>query len=336
MYCEQEVVEPPTLTVKTEFSALGRSTVRRHHTVRDSTRSRDRVFVDRYSRESDRRNSSNSRGQGHSYLDSSRRNLLVPMNVETRVNFVPRAALTDPVYPVASQRVGFGQGRRLRTDVALLSDSLHHDRPRRRLEGLDTAPEVMTTPYPAFLGAGRRTRVRSDLRHTNANPNMRALSSGVLGHPDPSPGPNHSPVVPSLRHSPTASSPSPPLGPVPAGSLTSRFAPAHRFDLMEDISLREFLLRQGYGMSREASSDRLSSVDRVEPRTTLIPWQENQQTPRYNFEGIEDRRRSLSLGHYSHGTSLDPTMPDDRLPSLTPSSTFIRGSASSFSLSSAS
>lgn len=330
MYCEPEVVEPPTLTVKT---GLSRSTVRRHRTVRDSTRIRDRAFVDRYSRESDRRSS--SRGHGHSYLDSSRRSNPVPVNVETGVSFTRRAALTDLVSPVASQRVGFGQGRRLRTDVALLRDALHNERPRRRLEGLDTLPELLASPHPASFGAGRRARVRSEPRHQNATTNMSASSSDVMGHPDSHPGSDHSPVAPSLRRSPNASSLYPPLGPVPAGSLTSRFAPAHRFDFMEDISLREFL-RQGYGMNREVSPDRLYSVARGEPRTTLIPWQENQETPRYSLEGIEDRRRSLSPGRYSHRNLLDPMMPDDRLPGLTPSFTSVRASASSLSSNTAS
>lgn len=249
------------------------------------------------------------------------------MNVETGVSFARRAALTDLVSPVASQRVGFGQGRRLRTDVTLLRDALHNERPRRRLEGLNTVPELLASPHPASLGAGRRARVRSELRHQNATTNMRASSSDVMGHP---PGPDHSLVAPSLRHSPNASSLYPPLGPVPAGSLTSRFAPAHRFDFMEDISLGEFL-RQGYGMNREVSPDRLYSAARGEPRTTLTPWQENQETPRYSLEGIEDRRRSHSPGHYSHRNLLDPMMPDDRLPGLTPSFTSVRASASSLS-----
>lgn len=330
MYCEPEVVEPPSLTVKTNLSALGRSTVRRHRTVRDSNRSRDRALVDRYSRESDRRSFSNSRGHGGSYLDSNRRSNPVPVNVETGVSFARRAALTDLVSPVASQRVGSGQRRRLRTDVAILRDTLHHERPIRRLEGLDTVPELLASPHPASFVAGRRARVRSELRHQNATSNMRASSSGVLGQPDPHPGADHFPVAPSLRRSTNASSLYHPLGPVPAGSLTSRFAPAHRFDFMEDISLREFL-RQGYEMNREVSPDRLFSVVRGEPRTTLIPWQENQETPRYSLEGIGDRRRSLSPGHYSHRNSLDPMMADDRLPGLTSSFTSVRASASSLS-----
>lgn len=238
--------------------------------------------------------------------------------------------MTDLVSPVASQRVGFGQGRRLRADFALLRDALNEERPRRRLESLDTDPELLASPQTASFGAGRRARVRSELRHQNTTTNMRASSSDVLGHPDPHPGPDHSPVPPSLRRSPNASSLYPPLGPVPAGSLTSRFAPAHRFDFMENISLREFL-RQGYGMNREVSPDRFHSVVRGEPRTTLIPWQENQETPRYSLEGIEDHRHSLSPGHYSHRNLLDPTMPDDRLPGLTPSFTSVRASASSLS-----
>lgn len=332
MYCEPEVVEPPILTIKTDLSSLGRSTIRRHRTVRDSTHSRDRVLLDRHSRESDRRSSSNTRGYGHSYLDLSRRSNPVPVNVETGVNFARRAALTDLVYPVASRRVGFDQARRLRTDVAFLRDAVHHERPRRRLDGLDTVPELMASSHPASFGAGRRrARLRSDLRHPNATPYMRASTSEVLGHSDPHPGLDHSPVAPSLRRSPNASSPYPPLGPVPAGSLTSRFAPAYRSDLVEDISLREFLLRQGYGMNRDFSPDGLSSVVSGERRTPIVPWQENQETPRYSLEGIEDRRRSLSPGHYYRGALLDTMMPDDRLPSLAPSFTSISASASSFS-----
>lgn len=335
MYCEPEAVEPPTLTVKTDLAAIGRSTIRRHPTIRVPTRSRDRSLVDRYSRESDRRTSSNSRGRGHSYLDSSRRSSPVPVNVESGVSLARRAALTDLVSPVASQRVGFGQGRRLRTDVALLRDALHNERPRRRMEALDPVPELLTPPHPASFGAGRRARVRSELRDQSATTNMRASSLDVLGHQDPQPGPDHSPVAPSLRRSPNASSLYPPSGPVPVGSLTSRFAPAHRFDFMEDVSLREFL-RQGYGMNREVSPDRFYSVVRGEPRTTFIPWQENQETPRYSFEGVEDRRRSLSPGHYSHRNLLDPMMPADRLPGLTPSFTSVRASASSLSSNTAS
>lgn len=329
MYCEPEVVEPPTLTVKTDLAALRRSTIRRHPTVRVPTRSRDRSLVDRYSREFDRRSSSNSRGRGHSYLDSSRRSNPIPVNVETGVSLARRAALTDLVSPVASQR------RRLRTDVALLRDALHNERPRRRLEGLDPVPELLAPPHPASFGAGRRARVRSELSHQSATTNMHAPSLDVLGHQDSQPGRDHSPVAPSLRRSPNASSLYPPSGHVPAGSLTSRFAPAHRFDFMEDVSLREFL-RQGYGMNREVSPDRLYSVVRGEPRTTLIPWQENQETPRYSLEGVEDRRRSLSPGHYSHRNLLDPMMPDDRLPGLAPLFTSVRASASSLSSNTAS
>lgn len=328
MFIEPEVVEPPTLKVKTDPAALGRSTIRRHPTVRVPTRSRDRSLVDRYSRESDRRSSSNSRGRGHSYLDSRRRSNPVSVNIETGVSLARRAALTDLVSPVASQRVGFGQGRRLRTDVALLRDVLHNERPRRRLEGLAPVPEHLASPHPASFGAGRRARVRSELRHQSATTNMSASSLDVPGERDPQPEPDHSPMAPSLRRSPNASSLYPPLGSVPAGSLTSRFAPAHRFEVMEDVSLREFL-RQGYGMNREVSPDRLYSVVRGEPRTTLIPWQENQETPRYSLEGVEDRRRSLSPGHYSHRNLLDPMMPDDRLPGLFPSLTSVRASASS-------
>lgn len=335
MYCEPEVVEPPTFTVKTDLSALGRSTVRRHRTIRDPTRSRDRALVDRYYRESDRRSSSNSRGHGHSYIDSIRRSNPVPLNVETGVSFARRAALTGLASPVASQRVGFGQGRRLRTDVAFPRDVLHNERSRRRLEGLDTVPELLASPHPASFGAGRRARIRSELRHQNGTTNMRASSSNVMGHPDPHPGLDHSPVAPSLRHFPNASSLHPPLGTVPAGSLTSRFAPAHRFDFMEDISLREFL-RQGYGMNREVSPDRLYSVARGEPRSTLILRQENQETPRYSLEGTEDRRRTHSPGHHSHRDTLDHMMPDDRLPGLTPSFTPVRASASSLSSNTAS
>lgn len=332
MYCEPKVVESPTLTVKTNISALERSTIRRHRTVRDSTNSRDGgSLVDRHSREFDRRSSSNSRGHGHSHLHSRRRGVPVLATVETGVNFARRAAVTDLVYPVASQRVGFGQGRRLRTDVAFLRDALHHERPRRRLDGMDTVPELLASPHPALSGAGRRAIVNSDLRYQNATPNMRASTSDVLGHSDPYPEPDHSSVAPSLGRSPHASSPFPPIRPVPAESLTARFAPAHRFDVMEDISLREFFLGQGYGMNREVSPDGLPSVVSGERRTPIVPWQENPETPRYSLEGIEHRRRSLSPGHYSHGALPDTMMPDDRLPSLTPSFTSIRASASSFS-----
>lgn len=335
MFCELEVLEPPTAKAKTDLAALGRSTIRRHPTVRVSTRSRDRSLVDRYSRESDRRSSSNSRGRRHSYLDSSRRSNPLPVNIETGASLTRRAALTDVVSPVASQSVGFGQGRRFRTDFALQRDALHNLSPRRRPEGLEPVPELLASPHPASFGAGRRARVRSELRHQSATTTMRASSLDVLGHQDQQPEPDHSPIAPSLRRSPNASSLSPPLGPVSTGSLTSRFSPAHRFDFMEDVSLREFL-RQGYGMNREVSPDMLYSVVRGELRTTLIPWQEHQETPRYSLEGVEEPRRSLSPGHQFHRNLLHPMMPDDRLPGLFPSFTSVRASASSLSSNTAS
>ena len=337
MYCEPEVAEPPTLTVKTDPSALGRSPIRRHRTVRDIAHGRDRApLVDRYSRESDRRTISNSRSRGNSSLDSTRRNNPVPANIEEGVDFARRAALTDLVYPETSQRVGSGHRRRLRTDGALLRDASHYERPRRRLEDLDAISESMASPHPASLRPGRLTGVISDLRHLNATSSMRASTLEVIGHSEPHPGPDHSPVAPFFRRSPNASALHPPLAPVPAGSLTSRFAPAHRFDLMQDISLRAFLLRQRYGTNRGVSPDELSLVGRVEHRAAVISWQDSQETPRYSPEGMRARRRSLSPEDDFHGALHDTVMQDDRLPSPTPPIASIRASASSFSSNSAS
>lgn len=334
MYCEPEVAEPPTLTVKAEPSALGRSAIRRHRTVRDISHGRDRMpLVDRYSRESNRRTASNSRRRGNSSLDSASRSNTASTNIEAGADFARRAALTDLVYPEASQRV---QRRRLRTDGALLRDELHYERPRRRPEDLDAVSELVTSPHPASLGDGSHPGVRSDLRHLNATSNMRASASELLGHPESHPGPDHSPIAPSLRRSPHPSALYPPVGPVPAGSLTSRFAPAHRFDLIEDISLRAFLLRQGYRTNRGISADELSSVGRIERGTAFIPSQDNQGTPRYSLEGTRDHHPSLSPEDDFHRPLLDIMMPDDRLPSLTPPITSIRASTSSFSSNSAS
>ena len=333
MYCEPEVAEPPTLTIKTEPSALGRSTIRRHRTVRDIAHGRDRVpLVDRYSREPNRRTASNSRRRGNSSLDSTSRSNTVSANIEVG-DFARRAALTDLVYPEASHRV---QRRRLRTDGVLHRDELHYERPRRRPEDLDAVSELVTSPHPASLGDESRPGVRSDLRHLNATSNMRASTSELLGHPDSHPGPDHSPIAPSSRRSPQASALYPPLGPVPAGSLTSRFAPAHRFDLIEDISLRAFFLRQGYRTNRGVSADELSSVGRIERGTAFIPSQDNQEASRYSLEGTRDHRRSLSSEDDFHGSLLDILMPDDRLPSQTPPFTSIRASIPSFSSNSAS
>lgn len=334
MYCEPEVAEPPTLTVKTEPSALGRSTIRRHRTVRDTTHGRDRVpLVDRYSRESNRRTASYFRRRGNSSLDSTSRSNPVTANIEAGVDFARRAALTDLVYPEASRRV---QRRRLRTDGVLHRDALHYERPRRRPEDLDAVSEFVTSPHPASFGNGSRPEVRSDLRPLNATSNMGESASELLGHPESHPGPDHSPIAPSSRRSPQASALYPPLGPVPAGSLTSRFAPAHRFDLVEDITLRAFLLRQRYRTNRGVSADELSSVGRIESGTAFIPSQDNQETSRYSLEGTRDHRRSLSSEDDFYGPLLDIMMPDDHLPSLTPPITSIRASISSFSPNSAS
>lgn len=132
----------------------------------------------------------------------------------------------------------------------------------------------MVSPHPVFLGVGRRTRVISDLSSLHASSVIPAPALDVLRYPEPHTKPDYSLSTPFLRHLLDAPIFYPLQEHVFTTSLTLWFAPTRRFDLMKHISLRAYLLRQGFVTNRGAFLIELSLLSLVESCTTLMPEQD--------------------------------------------------------------
>lgn len=132
----------------------------------------------------------------------------------------------------------------------------------------------MVLPHPIFLGVGRHTHVISDLSSLHTTSVISALALDVLRYPEPHTKPDYSLLTPSLHRLLDAAIFYPLQKHVLIVSLTLWFAPAHRFDWMKDISLRAYLLRQGFETNKGAFLVELYLLSLVEGCTALMPKQD--------------------------------------------------------------
>lgn len=314
MFREPEATEPKKSTTNKDLSAPARSTIRRQRTVRYHPQSRGHLP------------SSRLRTNG-SYRVADRVTLLEALHsremavTSTRFNDEDTLDVemeADIAHAEASQRRRFESGR------ALLRDALSYERSGRRMR---VARETSATDDLIF---SRPAELENRSHQSNALDSRHRSNSGAM------------PLVRSedLQSSASDYMPTPPYtsGDVSressfqeatrlgsSASLTPRFAPAHRFDDMNEISFREFVVRQGLDLSE------LPPLRRMGRRGALEPSRSHQHATPDTVDGLGDRRRSFSPENDSWETLLTTMTPDERLPSVHSSFTSASASASSLS-----
>ncbi len=329
MFCEPEAPQPPKLTIKTGRSALARSANRRPRTVRNLAQFLDPTpSISGHSREVDRRSVPETRRRINTALGPRGLRNSLAADVGEGRRFSGRAILADVRYVEANQR------RRLQSGRAILRDASSYERPRRRRRDRESASDSVVSLGPSIPEVSRSPYIESNLRDHNDDRTLAFQTTAEIQ----SSGPEYILTPPhSFAHSlDESTTPYRTTAHVASSSLTSRFAPAHRFDLTEEMLFREFLLRQGFGVAGNVSRDEQSPLQRMEPHDGLEPSRALREVHPDRDDGLGDRRRSLSPEDDFWSTLLATIMPDERLPSAHRSFTSTRGSPYSVSTNSSS
>ena len=304
MYREPEEA-PPKEVIKVDPTASLRSRIRRASTVRLHTHERDQSSASR------RR----SQQTPNPVVDRRALLNLINRDRENAAAASPNVASSgidrdtdsaDLARTEASNRRRFESGR------ALLRDVLSYERPGHRMRIPRESSLRYEMPPPPELEEINRPESGSATRD--------AHSVGGLSR---SPPPDYMPTPSSDETTLRTRSPSGPAARNP--SLTPRFAPAHRFDDVE----QETRHHPSTSVLRPTSRSRNTVGDYSNPHSSTPGdspqspgWQPAYGSlvprPRDHIDGLGDRRRSFSPEDENQWETLLTTItPDPRLPSAT-------------------